>query len=192
MGRTHYDTLGVSQTASRAEISAAFRELSKTTHPDIAGPGMTSRFQEISHAAGILTNPTKRNAYDRTLEEGFFSSYSSSEMKKRKNPRGFRPHNNSSMGGVERVLDVVFRPRNMMLGSFGLLAFVYFASYFGKNEDNNEEKLLRRRVSNHLVQAWKNPQSGHWEQPAPWDPLYRQLKPNLEYVPREQVRYRSR
>mmetsp|Transcript_24874 Transcript_24874/g.37219 ORF Transcript_24874/g.37219 Transcript_24874/m.37219 type:complete len:119 (+) Transcript_24874:153-509(+) len=43
-----------------------------------------------------------------------------------------------------------------------------------------------------LVQAWKNPKSGVWETPAPWDPLYRRLKPELKMMPRDQVQRRDR
>lgn len=41
-----------------------------------------------------------------------------------------------------------------------------------------------------MVQAWKDPQTGQWHAPAPWDPIYRTLKPDLELVPRCNVKPR--
>jgi hypothetical protein len=49
----------------------------------------------------------------------------------------------------------------------------------------------RLSSSDEVVEAWKNPDTGFWEQPAPWDPAYRRLQPKLELVPKHQVRQRS-
>ena len=38
-----------------------------------------------------------------------------------------------------------------------------------------------------LVEAWKNPNTGRWETPKPWDPAYQKLQPTLKFVPREEV-----
>ena len=39
-----------------------------------------------------------------------------------------------------------------------------------------------------LVEAWKNPKTGQWEQPAPWSKSFQQLNPKIHMVPRENVR----
>lgn len=46
--------------------------------------------------------------------------------------------------------------------------------------------------NNDVVQAWKNPMTNQYETPAPWDPIYRQLKPELVLVPRGFVKARPR
>ena len=70
---THYETLGVSKTATQKDIKAAFRKLSLATHPDVATTGTTKGntelFRKISEANSILGNPNKRLQYDRELQE---------------------------------------------------------------------------------------------------------------------------
>jgi molecular chaperone DnaJ len=63
----HYETLGVSRTATPDEIKRAYRRLAREYHPD-ANPGdsdAAERFKHISHAYEVLSNPEKRSRYDR-------------------------------------------------------------------------------------------------------------------------------
>ena len=63
----HYETLGVSRTATSDEIKKAYRRLAREYHPD-ANPGdsdAAERFKRISHAYEVLSNPEKRSRYDR-------------------------------------------------------------------------------------------------------------------------------
>lgn len=59
---THYDTLGVPSNASDDEIKRAYRALSLKHHPDRGGD--KAKFQEISAANDILSDPDKRRQYD--------------------------------------------------------------------------------------------------------------------------------
>jgi DnaJ-class molecular chaperone len=79
--RDPYDVLGVSKTASEAEIKKAFRSLAKKHHPDThAGDASAQkRFQEISGAYDIVGDKEKRAKYDR------------GEIDAAGNPRGFDP-----------------------------------------------------------------------------------------------------
>ncbi|HEX2625838.1 MAG TPA: J domain-containing protein [Candidatus Limnocylindrales bacterium] len=62
----YYKTLGVSRTATQAEIKKAFRKLARDSHPD-KHPGDKSaeaRFKAINEANAVLSDPAKRSKYD--------------------------------------------------------------------------------------------------------------------------------
>ena len=67
-----YQVLGVSRTASAAEIKQAYRRLAKEHHPDL-GPGdrkQADRFKEISAAYDMLRDSEKRAQFDRGAARG--------------------------------------------------------------------------------------------------------------------------
>lgn len=66
---THYDVLGVSHTATPAEIKKSFYSLSRETHPDINpnDPTASARFASVSESYHILSDPDKRKRYDRDV-----------------------------------------------------------------------------------------------------------------------------
>src|SRR6185369_13883832 len=65
--RDPYDVLGVSKSASAADIKSAFRKLAKKLHPDANkhDPKAASRFAELNAAYEILGEADKRKAFDR-------------------------------------------------------------------------------------------------------------------------------
>jgi DnaJ-class molecular chaperone len=65
--RDPYDVLGVSKSATAAEIKSAFRKQAKKLHPDANkhDPKAASRFAEMNAAYEILGEETKRKAFDR-------------------------------------------------------------------------------------------------------------------------------
>jgi DnaJ-class molecular chaperone len=79
--RDPYQVLGVSKTASEAEIKKAFRNLAKKHHPDTHAGDDTAkkRFQEISSAYDIVGDKQKRAKFD------------AGEIDENGNPRGFDP-----------------------------------------------------------------------------------------------------
>jgi len=63
----YYATLGVPRTATQAEIKKAFRKLARDSHPD-KHPGDASaelRFKAVNEANAVLSDPAKREKYDR-------------------------------------------------------------------------------------------------------------------------------
>jgi DnaJ-class molecular chaperone len=64
--RDPYDVLGVSKTASEAEIKSAFRKLAKKFHPDRnkSDPKAKERFSEINDAYEIVGDKEKRVKFD--------------------------------------------------------------------------------------------------------------------------------
>lgn len=62
-----YEVLGLAQSATQAEIKAAYRNLAKELHPDV-NPGDTiveQRFKEVTAAYDMLSNDEKRAQFDR-------------------------------------------------------------------------------------------------------------------------------
>lgn len=60
-----YKLLGVKKNATTAQIRKAFRTLSKSCHPDMEG-GDAEKFKLLSMAHEVLTNPERRERYDKT------------------------------------------------------------------------------------------------------------------------------
>ena len=64
--RDYYEVLGVSKTATDAEIKKAFRTTAKKYHPDMH-PGdkeCEEKFKEAQEAYAVLSDPEKRRQYD--------------------------------------------------------------------------------------------------------------------------------
>lgn len=65
-----YAALGVSREASAAEIRAAYRTLVMRFHPDVAREeGSEERFAAISKAYSVLRDQSKRERYDKMLDQ---------------------------------------------------------------------------------------------------------------------------
>ncbi|HXS67971.1 MAG TPA: J domain-containing protein [Candidatus Polarisedimenticolia bacterium] len=64
--KDYYESLGVSRTASDAEIKKAFRKLAREYHPDVAKDKKKAeeKFKEINEAYEVLSDPAKRKKYD--------------------------------------------------------------------------------------------------------------------------------
>lgn len=66
MTKDLYQILGVSKTASEAEIKSAYRKLARKYHPDLNKDDKSAaeKFKEISNAYDIIGNAEKRKKYD--------------------------------------------------------------------------------------------------------------------------------
>lgn len=63
MAKDYYDILGVSKGASQDEIKRAFRKKAHEYHPDKNG-GSPEKFKEANEAYQVLSDDSKRKAYD--------------------------------------------------------------------------------------------------------------------------------
>lgn len=192
--KNHYDVLGVSKQATQAEIKAAFRKLSFDHHPDVAKDADGETFKAIANAHSVLSSPNERRKYDRELVEramwrqrpGYHRPppgqggdwYGGDNMR--------RPTGREHRRGMNVAMETLQNPRYMLMGVAGFVGVFALASFLGG--------VSSRQPTYHhspMVEAWLNPKTGRWEQPAPWDPAYRQLQPKLELVPREKVQRRN-
>lgn len=64
----HYQTLGVPEEASAAEIKRAYRKKAETAHPDKKG-GSQGEMAAINHAFDVLGDPKRRLLYDATGQD---------------------------------------------------------------------------------------------------------------------------
>ena len=67
--KDYYVILGISRTEAPAAIRSAYRDLAHRYHPDLVGPEGTAHFQEINEAYEVLSDPSRRAAYDRETGE---------------------------------------------------------------------------------------------------------------------------
>ena len=63
-----YETLGVEKSATQAQIKKAFRKLAVKHHPDRGGDA--EKFKEINAAYEVLSDPEKRETYNKYGLEG--------------------------------------------------------------------------------------------------------------------------
>jgi Ca-activated chloride channel family protein len=61
-----YGTLGVPKDASQEDIKLAYRRIARRLHPDVnqGNPGASVQFQDITAAYELLTDTSRREAYD--------------------------------------------------------------------------------------------------------------------------------
>ena len=192
--KTHYESLGVDESVSKEEIKKAYRKLCMETHPDIvkcpkSKAANTEKFRQISEAHRILSDDKARRRYNYEIEQARIFGRPLHTDNPRAN-NGFhhmdpRAYGDGRYSRRMSFLDGIYKPRNLLLGlTIGFMSVSLIKSQFGDSEKHSEKRSGVAKK----VEAWKNPRTGFWEQPAPWDPFYQKLKPKLVMVPREQVR----
>lgn len=76
--KDYYEILGIGRSASAEDIKRAYRKLAIQYHPDKnrADPQAEEQFKEVSEAYEVLSDPQKRQTYDRFGYEGIKGQWS--------------------------------------------------------------------------------------------------------------------
>lgn len=74
--RDYYEVLGVDRNVSEADLKKAYRKLAKQYHPDINPNNQEAeaKFKEVNEAYAVLSDPQKRQQYDRFGHAGMNGS----------------------------------------------------------------------------------------------------------------------
>jgi len=71
MGKDYYNILGVARGSTDEEIKKAYRKLAMKYHPDKnSSPGAEEKFKEIGEAYDVLSDPKKKQIFDKYGEDG--------------------------------------------------------------------------------------------------------------------------
>ncbi len=76
--RDYYEVLGVKKDASEDEIKKAYRKLAKQYHPDLNRDNPKAaeeKFKEVSEAYEVLSDPSKREKYDKFGHSGISNDF---------------------------------------------------------------------------------------------------------------------
>ena len=94
--RDCYEVLGVGRDADEAELKKAFRKLARELHPDVNNhdPDAETKFKEAAEAYEILSDPERRQIYDRYGYEGL--------------RRGGQSPNFEGFGSISDLFDAFF------------------------------------------------------------------------------------
>ena len=178
---THYETLGLPRDATHDAIKSAFRELSLKFHPDLNQEHSCGEaFKAVSGAHSVLADPVARKNYDRLLAEDSWWREGAGANRAGRRTRAPPPRPKS-----HGFLGTLANPRYFRFGLAGLGGALVVGSVLGTISSKRPDYECHHCEP--LVEAWKNPSTGRYEQPAPWDKEYQKIKPKLQMVPREKV-----
>src|SRR5438874_848077 len=110
MAESPYDVLGVAKTASEDDIRRAYRKLARKHHPDVnAGDRKAEeQFKRVSAAYEVLSDATKRKAYDEFGEASFQSGFDPDKAREYARWQNTRQERSTRFGEQQGPIDFDF------------------------------------------------------------------------------------
>lgn len=133
MGKDFYKALGLDKSASDNDIKKAYRKMALKYHPDKnKSPGAEEKFKEIAEAYEVLSDPKKKEIYDKYGEQGLQGGGG------RGGRGGQGPSENFSYtfhGDPQATFEAFFGTSSP------------FANFFGNNSSGEEEMIFEESDS---------------------------------------------
>ena len=123
----YYEVLGVDRSATDAEIRERFRKLAREQHPDrYRGPDKADaekRFQTLTEAVNVLSNPTRRKQHDSELQSGSAKSGSDLvQVAKAYMAKGVKAYKEGDFSGARDNFDMAVKHNPQDAKAFHYLA----------------------------------------------------------------------
>ncbi len=131
--RDYYEVLGVSKSATDAEIKSAYRKKAKEFHPDLNkdNPAAEEKFKEVQEAYSVLSDSSKKQMYDQYGHAGVGSGAGGS---------GFGGYSGGGFSGSGFGFEDIF---DSLFGGAG--------GFSGFSTDNGSSSTRARRGSDSLM-----------------------------------------
>ncbi len=137
--KNYYQVLGIDKSCEEQEIKKAFRNLSKTHHPDKGGDA--NKFKELNEANSILSDTQKRTQYDNNSPHG----------------RNYRPSNFGGFGGKTPYNEGNGNPFESYKTNFGFDINDFFnRSGFRRTEEFFEDLDIELTINISLEEIYNN------------------------------------
>jgi len=135
--KDYYEILAVSKSSSAEDIKKAYRKMAIKWHPDKNPDNVKvaeEKFKEIAEAYEVLSDPKKRDTYDRYGMTGLNSGFADSGTGFTDFGTGsFTSSRGAGFGSFERAQDIFKEFFKDDFGDFGSRGF--FSSPFAENDD---------------------------------------------------------
>ncbi|MGN6184017.1 MAG: J domain-containing protein [Thermoanaerobaculia bacterium] len=122
----YYEILGVERSASEAEIRDRFRKLARENHPDrYRGTDKVyaeRRFQNLTEAVNVLTNPARRKQHDSEISSGLDKTIDYAQIAKAYLQKGVKAYKENDWRAAYENFDLAAKHNQQDAKAFHYLA----------------------------------------------------------------------
>lgn len=122
----YYEVLGVERSATEAEIRDRFRKLARENHPDrYRGSDKADaerRFQNLTEAVNVLTNPARRKQHDSEISTGLDKTIDFAQIAKAYLQKGVKAYKESDWRTAYENFDLAAKHNQQDSKAFHYLA----------------------------------------------------------------------